>query len=39
MYFYGRVLGFPSTYGSDLQPMFIDNLDEQQAAGGDKTEL
>jgi hypothetical protein len=36
MYFYGRVLGFHATYSSDLQPMFIDNLDPEPS---DRTEL
>lgn len=36
LYFYGRVLGFPSSYSDDLQPMFIDNLDVEPS---DKTEL
>lgn len=36
LYFYGRVLGFHSTYSADLQPMFIDNLDPEPS---DKTEL
>lgn len=41
LYFYGRVLGFHSTYSNDLQPMFIDNLDVKpsEEVATDKTEL